>query len=44
MTNLTVSNPVMIPHKVLNHQLITIYGIITGSLASNFSCVRYIIS
>ena len=34
------SDPDMIPYKVMNRMLITIYGIITGSLSANYSYAR----
>ena len=33
--NITDSDHVIIPYKVANHQFITLYGIITGSLPTN---------
>ena len=38
--NLTDSDPVIIPYKVLNIRFMTLFGMITRSLYANYSCAK----
>ena len=40
---LKVGGPMIIPYKVVNIRLITLYGIITGQLSAYYSCKPLII-
>ena len=32
------SDPVIIPYKAINHQIVALYAIITGKLSAYYSC------